>query len=144
MAYALAGFALSLWVAGLFRTKPLLSRYAVIGTSFLGFGVLQMLVISYRVGYPFLRDLLPVEWIISLAGSGLSIAGIIFLKNTYLSAEAIRNRRLWKKACPGCGFPQPGSYCIRCGLAQKHHCSNCGLQTNKFSPWCEECGSKRS
>lgn len=144
MAYALAVFALSLWVASLFRTKPLLSRYAVIGTSFLGFGVLQMLVISYRVGYPFLHGLLPIEWIISLAGSGLSVAGIIFLKNKYLSPEAIKSRRLWKKACPGCGFQQPGNYCLRCGLAQKHHCSNCGLQTNKFSPWCEECGSKQS
>ena len=143
MAYALAGFALALWIFNLFRSKPLLSRYAVIGTSFLLFGVLQMLAITYYTGFPFLRDLIPIEWIISIAGSGLSIAGIVFLKNRYLSTEAVRNRRLWKKACPICGYPQPGNHCIRCGAAQTQNCSHCGLLTSKFALWCRECGSKQ-
>jgi hypothetical protein len=143
MVYALAGFALTLWIFNLFRSKPLLNRYGVIGTSFLLFGALQMLAITYYTGFPFLRDLLPIEWIISIAGSSLSIAGIVFLKNRYLSAEAVRNRRLWKKACPVCGFSQPGSYCIHCGAEQTHNCSRCGLPTNKFALWCRECGGKQ-
>ena len=143
MAYALAGFALALWIFNLFRSKPVLSRYGVIGTSFLLFGVMQMLAITYYTGFPFLRDLIPVEWIISIAGSGLSIAGIVLLKNRYFSAEAVRNRRLWKKACPGCGYPQPGKFCIRCGGAQTQNCCHCGLPTNRYSLWCRECGGKQ-
>lgn len=144
MIYALAGFVLTLWIFNLFRGKPRLSRYTVIGTSFLGFGALQMLIISYYIASPFLRDWLPTEWIVSLGGSILSIAGIIFLKNKFLSTEAVNNRRLWKKACPACGFPHPGNYCIRCGVAQKSSCASCGLLTNRFSPWCQECGSKQT
>ncbi|MBT9142951.1 MAG: hypothetical protein DDT29_01350 [Dehalococcoidia bacterium] len=140
--YALAVFALAIWVSGLFRTRPLLSRYAVIGTSFLGFGAVQTLVVTYQVAYPFLRDLIPVEWVVSLGGSGLSIAGIVFLKNRLLSDEAVRNRRLWKKSCPLCGFPLPGNFCGRCGAVQQEKCCACGLLTSRFLPWCRECGSR--
>ena len=143
MAYALFAFALAIWGFNLFRSKPLLSRYAVIGTSFMGFGALQLLVISYYIVYPFLQGLLPMEWIISLGGSSLSIAGIILLKNKFFSAEAVGNRRLWKQACPACGFPYPGNYCARCGVPQKRVCTSCGLLTSRFSPWCQECGNKQ-
>lgn len=142
IAYALAVFALAIWVSSLFRTRPMLSRYAVIGTSFLGFGALQMLVVTYQVAYPFLRGLIPVEWVISVGGSGLSIAGIVFLKNRLLSAEAVSNRRLWKKSCPICGFPLPGNFCGRCGAVQQEKCCACGLLTSRFLPWCRECGKK--
>jgi len=144
MAYALLGFALSIWVFNVFRSKPFLSRYAVIGTSFLGFGVLQMLVVSFQVAHPFLQGVIPVEWIVSLGGSGISVAGIIFLKRKYLSTEAVRSRRLWKKACPICGFPKPGNCCNWCGVAQTTPCASCGLPTNSFSPYCQECGGKQA
>lgn len=143
MFYALFVFALVIWAFNLFRNKPLLSRYAVIGTSFMGFGALQLLVISYNIVYPFLQGLLPMEWIISLGGSSLSIAGIILLKNKFFSAEVVGSRRLWKQSCPACGFPYPGNYCARCGVPQKRVCANCGLLTGRFLPWCQECGNKQ-
>lgn len=143
MAYALFVFALAIGGFNLFRSKPLLIRYAVIGTSFVGFGALQLLVVSYYIVSPILQGLLPMEWIISLGGSSLSIAGIILLKNKFFSAEAVGNRRLWKQACPACGFPYPGNYCARCGVSQKRVCTSCGLLISRFLPWCQECGNKQ-
>lgn len=140
LAYALLGFALSFFVYNFFRTRAKLSRYAVIGMSFLGFGAIQALIVSFRIAYPYLKDIIPVEGIISVGGSAISIAGIVYLKNRFFSLKAVQNRRLWRKACPICGFSDPGSFCPWCGTIQQVECPTCNKLTNKFLPYCQECG----
>ncbi|MBS3938954.1 MAG: hypothetical protein KGZ50_10350 [Peptococcaceae bacterium] len=143
LTYALAVFALTFLVFNLFRTRRSLSRYVVVGNSVLGFGALQALILFYRVVYPALRGLLPVELIISVGGAAISIAGIVFLKNRFFSNEAIRNRRLWRKSCPNCGFPHPSLHCAWCGAGQVAPCPQCHARTNNHLPYCGECGAKR-
>ncbi|MBT9130984.1 MAG: hypothetical protein DDT42_01366 [candidate division WS2 bacterium] len=140
--YALIMFILSFLIFNFFRTRSGLSRYALIGVSFLGFGALQALIVSFRIVYPYLIGIIPVEAIVSIGGSTISIAGIVYLKNRFFSSRAIRNRRLWKKVCPVCGFPDPGNHCSWCGSAQLVECPSCKKLTNEYLPRCRECGEK--
>ncbi len=140
--YALVGFALSFLVYNFFRTRTGLSRYSVIGMSFLGFGALQALIVSFRIAYPYLRYIIPVEGIVSVGGTVISITGIVYLKNKFFSSKAVRNRRLWRRVCTVCGFPDPGNYCSWCGSEQLKECPKCKKLTNKFLPSCRECGEK--
>ncbi|NPV29571.1 MAG: hypothetical protein HPY58_07940 [Firmicutes bacterium] len=140
LAYALLAFALTFWIFNLFRANPRLARYAVIGTSFLGFGALQTLVIFFKIAYPFLHNVIPVEWAISLGGSIICIAALVYLKNKFFSGEAVSRRRLWRGLCPACGFPAPGAFCTWCGAAQLLKCPQCGEETNRHLPHCRGCG----
>lgn len=140
LAYALLAFAFTFWIFNLFRIKPGLARYAVIGTSFLGFGVLQTIVIFFKIVIPFLHDIIPIEWIVSVGGSAICIAALVYLKNRFFSLEAVRQRRLWKGLCPVCGFSRPGFFCAWCGASQVMECPHCTGRTNRYLPYCGECG----
>lgn len=140
LGYALLSFALSLVVFNYFRRSPKVARYSVIGTSVLGFGAVQVLVVSFKTVLPFLRGVVPVEWIISLGGSAISIAGLVYLRNRFLAAPVVRRRRLWKGSCPACGFPRTGTFCPWCGAEQTVSCPHCGEKTSQHLPYCESCG----
>lgn len=144
LVYALGAFALSCLVFNLFRRSPRLGRYAVIGTSVLGFGAVQALLVSFKIAYPFLRDVVPVEWVVSVGGSAVCVAALVYLKNRFLSAPVVRRRRLWKGACPACGFPGPGAFCPWCGADQTVTCPRCGRETSRFLPCCRACGGRLS
>jgi rRNA maturation endonuclease Nob1 len=140
LGYALVTFILTFFTFNFFRRSTRLGRYAVIGTSFLGFGAVQVLLVSFKIAYPFLRDVVPVEWVVSLGGSAVCVAALVYLKNRFLSAPAVQRRRLWKGACPACGFPGPGAFCPWCGAGQAAACPRCGAETGRFLPYCRACG----
>ncbi len=140
LGYALGAFALSFLVFNFFRRSSVLRRYAVIGTSFLGFGAVQAFLVSLWIAYPFLVGAVPVEAIVSVGGSAVCVASLVYLKNRFFSAQAVRNRRLWKGACPACGFPAPGAFCPWCGAEQSVACPGCGTETGRFLPYCRACG----
>lgn len=140
LAYALGVFALSFVLFNLLRRNPRLSRHAVIGTSVLGFGAAQFLVVSFMVARPFLAGVVPVEWIISAGGSAVCVAALVYLRNRLFSVPAVRRRRLWKGLCPACGFPAPGAFCPWCGAEQTAACPWCGQETGRFLPRCRACG----
>lgn len=140
LGYALFTFILTFFIFNFFRRSSRLGRYAVIGTSVLGFGAAQALLVSFKIAYPFLRDVVPVEWVVSIGGSAVCVAALVYLKNRFLSAPAVQRRRLWKGACPACGFPNPGPFCPWCGAGQTTTCSRCGIETSRFLPHCRACG----
>lgn len=130
--YALFTFILTLFIFNFFRRSSRLGRYAVIGSSVLGFGAVQALLVSFKIAYSFLRDAVPVEWVVSIGGSAVCVAALVYLKNRFLSAPAVQRRRLWEGACPACGFPNPGPFCPWCGAGQTTTCSRCGIETSRF------------
>lgn len=140
LGYALFTFILTFFIFNFFRRSSYLGRYAVIGTSFLGFGAVQVLLVSFKIAYSFLRDVVPVEWVVSIGGSAVCIAALVYLKNRFLSAPAVQRRRLWKGSCPVCGFPNPGPFCAWCGVGQTITCPRCGIETSRFLPHCRACG----
>ncbi|MDI6632391.1 MAG: hypothetical protein QME13_08145 [Thermoanaerobacteraceae bacterium] len=141
LGYTLGAFAAACFLFGFLQRNPRFNRFAIIGSSILGFAALQLLVVSLKIAYPFLRGVVPVEWVVSVGGSGICIIAIIYLRRRLFSVSLVKRRRLWKGECAVCGFSASGAFCAWCGTALQTPCPQCGQETGVFYPFCRVCGS---
>lgn len=126
LGYAMSAFALTFALFNTFRRSPPPRRHAVIGTSLLGFGAAQALLVSLWIAYPFLADVVPVEAIVFVGGSG----GLRGSSGVPEKPHSLRSGggepAVVEGACPACGFPAPGAFCPWCGAEQTVACPRCG------------------
>lgn len=117
------------------------SRHLIIATAFLAFTAIQLLVISGIYAWHLLRDLAQIA--VSVAGSVVSVAGLVTLRRYIFNFERIARSRSRRGQCPYCGFPAgPGAgFCRECGRALAEPCPSCSASRPVLSQFCPACGA---
>jgi hypothetical protein len=115
-------------------TQPSTGAMIVLGTYLT---LLTLLFIAYW--------LLITAWLYQAATkasmNGLLWALLGFFFNLYAVIAFLVIRSFIRQSCYSCGARQkPATYCIACGTAMKHQCSECGELTDPKDSFCSKCG----
>jgi hypothetical protein len=139
--FVFAGLTLVLSVLLWQRMRQKRSRYLVIGTSVLGFGILQLVFLLGFYAWHFLQNY--AQLLISVAGTLVTVAGLVALRRYVFNFERLARMRLHRSQCPYCGFACVGAYCPSCGKQALSACDGCGNLRPILLPVCPACGAGR-
>ena len=139
-AYALPIFAASLmvWV----RARRAGSRYLILATAFLTFGIFQVVLMTLQYSWHLLKGF--VQPVLSLVGTLACASALVAIRRYVFNPARTARVRFWKGLCPHCGFPKSaGDHCPSCGGKLTEVCGSCGERRYVDAPYCPHCGAAR-
>jgi len=136
------GYALPLFLGTVlvwWKVRASRNLYAVILTSFAGFGALQLVTLVFQYTWTLFRE--AAQLAVSIGGSAITIGGLVAVRRFLLRPDRQIRSRLRHSLCPGCGFPLgKGDYCAGCGRRLRCVCPHCGAVTLAEGEHCISCG----
>jgi hypothetical protein len=139
---AYAGPVLALTVWGWSRLRSRRSQYLLIGTSLVGFGIVQAVFLVGGYAWTLFRDV--AQLAVSIGGSVITIAGLVAMKRYAFDPSRVGRARLRKGRCPRCAYPvRPEAvFCADCGERLAVSCPACGALRPSALPVCPSCGDR--
>lgn len=124
------------------RTRAARSRYLIVATAFLAFGVIQAVVLAFQYSWHLFRE--AVQVVVSVAGTAAAVAGIVVVKRYAGDPRRVIAYRLRRGQCYACGFPgvaqRDHQHCPACGAALLSVCEHCGGRRPVRAEFCPSCG----
>lgn len=137
---AYVGPVLALTVWAWHRLRMVRSQYLLIGTSLVGFGIIQAVFLVGSYAWTIFRHM--AQLAVSIGGSIITVTGMVALKRYVFNPVRLRRARLRKGLCPRCGYHvRPDqAFCADCGERLAVPCRVCqGLRPSGL-PICPHCG----
>jgi RNA polymerase subunit RPABC4/transcription elongation factor Spt4 len=133
--------ALAVWGWHQLRSKS--SQLLIIATAFMGFAVLQAVIMVTSYAWGLFRHV--AQLVVSIGGSAVTIAGIVALRRYVFNPARVQRARARRGLCPRCGFSvhRDLCYCPDCGEQVSEVCSSCGKLRPVGLRVCPVCGDGR-
>lgn len=140
MLYVGPVLALSIWAWA--RMRMARSQYLLIGTSLVGFGILQAVFLVGSYAWTIFRQV--AQLAVSIGGSAITIVGIVALRRYLANPARLRRARSRRGRCPRCDYPvQPeAAYCADCGERVAIPCGSCQRLRPAALAVCPHCGAR--
>ncbi|MDP2870971.1 MAG: zinc ribbon domain-containing protein [Bacillota bacterium] len=124
------------------RTRAARSRYLIVATAFLAFGIIQAAVLAFQYSWHLFRE--AVQVIVSVTGTAAAIGGIVAVNRYAGDPRRVAAYRLRRGQCYACGFPgvaeRGHQHCPACGAALLMACEYCGGRRPVRAEFCPSCG----